>query len=73
VLQPKITEKQNEVIFQTTMGDIHLLLYLEDCPKTCENVIKLVKKGYYNGMIFHRVIKGFMIQSGCPKGDGTGG
>lgn len=55
------------------MGDIHLLLYLEDCPKTCENFIKLVKKGYYNGMIFHRVIKGFMNQTGCPKGDGTAG
>jgi peptidylprolyl isomerase domain and WD repeat-containing protein 1 len=55
------------------MGDIHVLLYLEDCPKTCENFIKLIKKGYYNGMIFHRVIKGFMNQTGCPKGDGTGG
>jgi peptidylprolyl isomerase domain and WD repeat-containing protein 1 len=71
--QLKMTENKNEVVLQTTMGDIHLLLYLEDCPKTCENFIKLIKKGYYNGMIFHRVIKGFMNQTGCPKGDGTGG
>lgn len=55
------------------MGDIHLTLFYKDCPKTCENFIKLTKNGYYDGMIFHRVIKGFMIQSGCPKGDGTGG
>jgi peptidylprolyl isomerase domain and WD repeat-containing protein 1 len=72
-IQPKLSEKQNEVVLQTTMGDIQVLLYLEDCPKTCENFIKLVKKSYYNGMIFHRVIKGFMNQTGCPKGDGTGG
>ena len=55
------------------MGDIHLELFVEDTPKACENFIKLSKKGYYDGLIFHRVIKGFMIQSGCPKGDGTGG
>jgi peptidylprolyl isomerase domain and WD repeat-containing protein 1 len=55
------------------MGDIHLELFVDDTPKTCENFIKLSKKGYYEGLIFHRVIKGFMIQSGCPKGDGTGG
>jgi peptidylprolyl isomerase domain and WD repeat-containing protein 1 len=66
-------DQPHEVILQTTMGDIHLLLYYEDCPKTCENFTKLTKSGYYDGMIFHRVIKGFMVQSGCPKGDGTGG
>ena len=73
IAKPKLTEKQNEVLLQTTMGDINLLLYLEDCPKTCENFIKLVRKNYYNGMIFHRVIKGFMNQTGCPLGNGTGG
>ena len=69
----KLTEKQNEVVLNTTLGDIHLHLFLEDCPKTCENFIKLVKKGFYNNSIFHRVIKGFMNQGGCPRGDGTSG
>ena len=55
------------------MGDIGLHLFLEECPKTCENFIKLAKKGFYDNTIFHRVIKGFMNQAGCPKGDGTGG
>lgn len=65
--------KEREVILQTTMGDIHVELFVDECPKTSENFIKLSKKSYYDGMIFHRVIKGFMIQTGCPKGDGTGG
>ena len=48
-------------------------LYPEIAPKTVENFIKLVEDGFYNGLTFHRVIPGFMIQGGCPKGDGTGG
>jgi len=48
-------------------------LYPEIAPNTVNNFISLVKKGYYNGLIFHRVIKGFMIQGGCPDGNGTGG
>ena len=48
-------------------------LYPEIAPATCENFLNLVKEGFYNGLIFHRVIRGFMIQGGCPKGDGTGG
>lgn len=48
-------------------------LYPEIAPNTVNNFISLVKKGYYNGLIFHRVINGFMIQGGCPDGDGTGG
>lgn len=48
-------------------------LYPEIAPKTVENFEKLVNDGFYDGLIFHRVIPGFMIQGGCPKGNGTGG
>ena len=48
-------------------------LYPEIAPNTVNNFISLVNKGFYNGLIFHRVIKGFMIQGGCPSGTGTGG
>ena len=48
-------------------------LYPEVAPNTVRNFISLVNKGYYNGILFHRVIPGFMIQGGCPQGTGTGG
>ena len=48
-------------------------LYPEVAPNTVNNFISLVKKGYYDGLIFHRVIRGFMIQGGCPQGTGMGG
>ena len=54
-------------------GIIKAELYPEIAPNTVNNFISLVKKGYYNGLIFHRVIKGFMIQGGCPDGTGMGG
>ena len=50
---------------------IELELYPEIAPITCENFEKLVKQGFYNGLIFHRVIPGFMIQGGCPDGTGN--
>lgn len=52
---------------------IKLELYPETAPISCENFEKLVKSGFYDGLIFHRVIPGFMIQGGCPQGTGTGG
>lgn len=54
-------------------GQIKLELYPEHAPITVANFEKLVKEGFYDGLIFHRVIRGFMIQGGCPKGTGTGG
>ena len=54
-------------------GDIKIKLYPENAPKTAANFEKLVSEGFYDGLTFHRVIKGFMIQGGCPKGNGTGG
>ncbi len=58
---------------RTTVGDIRIELFRDKAPKTAENFITLVRKGFYNGLTFHRVIPGFMIQGGCPTGDGTGG
>ena len=61
------------VTLKTNQGDIKLELYPEYAPNTVNNFISLVKKGFYNGLIFHRVIENFMIQGGDPKGVGTGG
>ncbi|KAL3684366.1 hypothetical protein R1sor_002388 [Riccia sorocarpa] len=60
-------------VMNTTKGVITLELFAKDAPKTVENFVKHSESGYYNGLTFHRVIKGFMIQGGDPKGDGTGG
>lgn len=61
------------VTLKTTQGDIVLELNGDQTPKTVENFVTLANKGFYNNTIFHRVINGFMIQGGDPKGDGTGG
>ncbi|MDO8482554.1 MAG: peptidylprolyl isomerase [bacterium] len=63
----------NKVTLDTSLGKIVLGLYEEDAPKTVENFITLTQKGFYNNLIFHRVIDGFMIQGGDPLGTGTGG
>lgn len=62
------------VTFEMKDGDVfYVELYPEVAPNTVNNFISLVKKGFYNGLCFHRVIEGFMIQGGDPKGNGTGG
>ncbi|XP_030386483.1 peptidylprolyl isomerase domain and WD repeat-containing protein 1 [Scaptodrosophila lebanonensis] len=61
------------VVLHTTKGDIHMKLFFKEVPKTVENFCVHAKNGYYNGHIFHRVIKGFMVQTGDPTGTGTGG
>src|SRR2546428_2971486 len=58
---------------QTTDGSIALELFDEDAPKTVENFRRLAAEGFYDGLTFHRVIKDFMIQGGCPEGTGSGG
>jgi peptidyl-prolyl cis-trans isomerase B (cyclophilin B) len=57
----------------TTQGAVAVELFDEDAPKTVENFTKLAGDGFYDGITFHRVIPDFMIQGGCPRGDGTGG
>lgn len=59
--------------FITSQGEFRLELFEDKAPVTTGNFIELAASGYYNGLIFHRVIDGFMIQGGCPNGTGTGG
>ncbi len=59
--------------FQTNYGNFTISLYTDTKPITVENFVKLAQKGFYDGIIFHRVIPNFMIQGGCPQGLGTGG
>jgi peptidylprolyl isomerase len=60
-------------VLETNQGNIEIRLFPEVAPKTCENFVGLIEKGYYNGIIFHRVIPQFMIQGGDPTGTGSGG
>ena len=60
-------------IISTIHGDITLELFEDKTPKTCSNFEKLTSEGFYDGLTFHRVIDDFMIQGGCPLGNGTGG
>ena len=63
----------SEATLQTNAGPITVRLFDDDAPKTVENFRKLAGDGFYDGLIFHRVIPDFMIQGGCPEGTGTGG
>jgi peptidyl-prolyl cis-trans isomerase B (cyclophilin B) len=63
----------SKATLQTNVGAIVLELHDEDAPKTVENFRKLAGDGFYDGLIFHRIIPDFMIQGGCPEGTGTGG
>jgi len=62
-----------EAILRTTVGDIHICLFPEETPHSVENFCGHAKRGYYDNIIFHRVMKSFMLQTGDPLGDGTGG
>jgi cyclophilin family peptidyl-prolyl cis-trans isomerase len=63
----------SEATIHTSAGPVTLELFDEDAPKTVENFRKLAGDGFYDGLIFHRVIPDFMVQGGCPEGTGTGG
>jgi len=62
-----------KALFDTSMGNFEVELFLDKVPLTVGNFMKLVDKGFYDGLIFHRVIPNFMIQGGCPNGSGRGG
>ena len=64
---------QTGVITLDSGSEIRIELYPEDAPKTVENFVTLAKKGFYDGLTFHRVVPDFVVQGGDPKGDGTGG
>ena len=70
-----MNEKIQEVkaVVRTSKGDIKLRLFADKAPATVANFVNLAKRGYYDGLTFHRVIPNFMIQGGCPLGTGTGG
>ncbi|WP_407408507.1 peptidylprolyl isomerase [Peribacillus sp.] len=72
-LTTEISENEKAVIMQTTLGDIKIKLFPKHAPKTVENFLTHAEKGYYDGIIFHRVIKDFMLQGGDPTGTGMGG
>jgi cyclophilin family peptidyl-prolyl cis-trans isomerase len=63
----------SRAVLHTSEGTVELELFPEAAPKTVGNFTKLVGDGFYDGLVFHRVIPDFMIQGGCPRGDGTGG
>jgi len=67
--QPKVPT----AVIETAKGRIEFVLFPDKAPNTTANFTKLVQKNFYDGLSFHRVVPGFVVQGGCPKGDGTGG
>jgi cyclophilin family peptidyl-prolyl cis-trans isomerase len=68
-----IKDPENALIMETTQGRVLIALRPDLAPKHVERIKKLAREGFYDGIVFHRVIDGFMAQTGCPKGTGTGG
>jgi peptidyl-prolyl cis-trans isomerase B (cyclophilin B) len=62
-----------QAVMETSKGDIHLELFPDQAPVTVANFVNLARRGYYDGLKFHRVISDFMVQGGCPSGTGSGG
>ncbi|MSO44864.1 MAG: peptidylprolyl isomerase [Thermoleophilia bacterium] len=70
---PADTDRNYVAVFDTSAGEIRCELFAADSPQTVGNFVGLAEAGYYDGLIFHRIIPNFMIQGGCPDGRGTGG
>jgi peptidylprolyl isomerase len=68
-----IKDPENTLIMETTQGNVVIALRPDLAPKHVERIKQLAREGFYDGIVFHRVIEGFMAQTGCPKGTGTGG
>jgi peptidylprolyl isomerase len=68
-----ITDPENTLILETTKGRVVIAMRPDLAPKHVERIKQLAREGFYDGIVFHRVIDGFMAQTGCPKGTGTGG
>ena len=68
-----IKDPENTLIMDTTQGKVVIALRPDLAPKHVERIKQLAREGFYDGIVFHRVIEGFMAQTGCPKGTGTGG
>ena len=72
-----MSESENQSLpsikMRTSQGEIHIELFEDEAPNTVANMIELSEQGFYDGLVFHRVINDFMIQGGCPHGKGTGG
>eukprot|EP01025_Chloroclados_australasicus_P057415 TRINITY_DN7152_c0_g2_i2.p2 TRINITY_DN7152_c0_g2~~TRINITY_DN7152_c0_g2_i2.p2 ORF type:complete len:195 (-),score=13.52 TRINITY_DN7152_c0_g2_i2:387-971(-) len=69
----EMVEESREVIVETSIGNFGVELYSKHSPNTCRNFMELSRRGYYDGTVFHRIIKDFMIQGGDPSGTGRGG
>ena len=69
----EITDPENTLIIETTKGPVVIALRPDLAPKHVERIKQLARQGFYDGIVFHRVIDGFMAQTGCPQGTGTGG
>jgi len=64
---------ESRAVLKTSMGDITIAFLVDKAPRTCEHFVRLARQGFYDGLTFHRVIKDFIVQGGCPRGDGSGG
>ena len=73
VVLTTMPDKQYTATIETEKGNLVLELFASDVPLTVNNFVSLVSEGFYDGLIFHRVVPGFVVQGGCPIGDGTGG
>jgi peptidyl-prolyl cis-trans isomerase B (cyclophilin B) len=69
---PALPLGEKKIIVSTSRGDIEIRLFGDDAPNAVESILHLAEKGFYNGLTFHRIVPGFVIQGGCPRGDGWG-
>ena len=70
--EPSLPLGERKIVLRTNRGDIEILLYGDDAPNIVHSVLSLAESGFYDGLTFHRVVPGFVIQGGCPRGDGWG-